>query len=1308
MAPDSTDLPPEGNEERPDPHTPETDGTSLDQRTLDAMLSADLGRADSPIQDELLTEDRLTDDRPVVPPPANTEHDPNEPLRESAASSADGPPADAAPRDANASGKADVMTQAELDAMVEAQMAANLEGDNFDAMVAEAQAAVLAEDTPPAAAAPPEEPPLTQADLDQLVADADDDVGPGEADTDAALSQEAIEALIAAKVEGRDADAPQADSSEQAAGKMDETLSQEALDALLAGETAGGEISGGQAADDDVALSQDALDALIAGGASAPEAAGPASADDNAALSQEALDALIAGGAAEPAASASSAEASDDAALSQDDLDALIAGGAAEPATPTPPAEASDDTALSQDDLDALIAGGVAESTPSAPPAEAGDDAVLSQDDLDAIIAGGVSDETAAPAPEEDGEALSQTAIDALLSGAAAQPQGPTGAEAPPPESAGDEDSPLDQSSIDALLAGGGDEAPLAGKEEEPPVAPAAGEDDALSQTSIDALISGLGMGDSESAEAPAAEGDDEISQDMVDAIIGGSGGAAVGAENLAAAGTTPDADASPLLSQADLDAIMEQAKTDQGRREAQRRKAIEAALAGARPTTARETPPPSPAAPSALNVFLAEHALRLVTSLAAALIVGFGTFAGLWLNTERIPDFSMVRVAVADELELAMERARAHMNAGEFGAAAEALKGPIARATPSPRRDDARYLELEARCRGLRYRTSGVEIPDLLSAIDRVVESASHHPRAPEALYWKAQLYEQDGLPRAASDVYEQIISYYPDMPRLDDVLMDASRLAMQLGEPLEAARYASTLISNFPGSRHYSEARLAYGDANEMAGSYEDARTLYLRVARSERNSSVGAEAFLRLGELAYRQRNYADAAMQLETRLSTATTSEGNDKVYLLLAQAYRKLDRLEDARHALNDLLSFYPNSPEAPKAFIELSQVQDDMGDGEAALATANRAAVTYPGDPLVLRNKGELLGRHGHPFSAAMALMDADACGAADPAVLLMAARLFRVAEMRSDARTAYEKLADDYGDTGQALTGNIELAQMIYEGGGVGEAVDRLEDLAQATLGGPKRLDALLALVEMYRDLGLDERVAELSHEISDKADQPEDLALAATALLAAGDVDGGMEALKRVDLARVKDRTAYRLLNQAGTSLMSLDPRQSLRYLEDAYLAYPRSRTLDDDQRLLTAYLQNNRVADARRMVVELKGHVDQSPADAPYLIDAAIALGDHQFGRGAYRTAADTYAMAIEASDLEGRTAQGLSADPRWAVFQRANALLELSDFQGSLPLYAQIENSDAPWAAEAGAKAEYARLQQKIRGGGSNVG
>jgi hypothetical protein len=99
---------------------------------------------------------------------------------------------------------------------------------------------------------------------------------------------------------------------------------------------------------------------------------------------------------------------------------------------------------------------------------------------------------------------------------------------------------------------------------------------------------------------------------------------------------------------------------------------------------------------------------------------------------------------------------------------------------------------------------------------------------------------------------------------------------------------------------------------------------------------------------------------------------------------------------------------------------------------------------------------------------------------------------------------------------------------------------------------------------------------------------------------------------------------------------------------------------------------------------------------------MIDAAILWGDYLFGKNDYRGAADAYGMATDATDAAKTHIAGTRKDPSWAKYQRANALLALNDYDASLALFQQIAGSGSPWAKEAGMKAEYARLQQRMRG------
>ncbi|MBI2423173.1 MAG: tetratricopeptide repeat protein [Candidatus Hydrogenedentes bacterium] len=1128
-------------------------------------------------------------------------------------------------------------------------------------------------------------------------------------------------------------------TTESSAGE-DPPLTQEDLDALLTAETAPPEpLPATAIPEDEAPLSQDDLDALIAAEAAPPEPL-PATAtpEDEAPLSQDDLDALIAAETAPPEPLPATAPPEDEAPLSQDDLDALIAAETAPPEPLPATATPEDEAPLSQDGLDALIA------AQAGPPAESiASKSNFDQNELDALIAGFADPPPAPPStpapvgssPAESPMGFSQADLDALIAqqspidslvasdGTSTQDLLDQLISASPAEAPAEIlTKPLSQQDIDALLSGAADQL-LAGKADDAVLTPDLSDAPmSLSADSINALVADL---DNETLNAIHANDRDTeeavgaISQDMIDSLIADASGddapifpsaetsGKVVNENFAAAATSAQAEGL-LLTQADLDALIEQSKNLDRDRQRKKEQAIAAAFQGkpapepaapARPLKAM-----APRQPSLAGLYFRAHALRVGMSIAAGLLTAMGTFALLHENRYRVPNVNHLATLNGAELHAASVRAQELLDEGAYEAAVKVLEGPIERAMPSNDRSDAQYLQLEAAYLGFRGPAGSDAYTGLLADTDTLVEERSTHPRAPEALRWKARLYEDHGEAVAAFDVYKEIIEGYPNTGFMDEVLMGAARIAIARKDPVKAAAYAQQLIRDFPGSPLTGEARLIRGDAFAVAGLEGDALTRYLQIAETEPDTRLGADAYLRIARLFFEKRDYKNAVLQLEQRLATATTTEGNDEVYLLLAQSYRRAGRLPEARDALNDLLNFLPESKSTPGAYIELSQVMEEMGDRVEALHVAKQAVGRYSDNPMVLVNQGELEGRAGNPIPAAKALLAAEEAGEEDPALVLAAARYLSTAGRRDEALAAYDRLRDYYTGSEQALAGGIEAARIRYRSGDLVKAVEELENLKTATEGRPQRLDALVALSEIYSDLGLNGKVDTLALEISATTEDPELLAAAANTLINSGAIKEGQDLFARVDLARVKNGTAYKLLMNYGTALLAIDPRRGLEMMEEAYANYPDSRTAADQDRLLTAYLQTDQGAAARRLVLDVENHVRDTPVDAPYLVDAANAWGDYLYGKGDFRMAAEAYNSALRApTGGSSRVIDGLKSTADWAKYQRANALLALDDFRESLTLYDELAASEAPWASDAATKAEYARLNQRLRAG-----
>ena len=857
----------------------------------------------------------------------------------------------------------------------------------------------------------------------------------------------------------------------------------------------------------------------------------------------------------------------------------------------------------------------------------------LDRADLDAVLAG--------PDPEAP---LDNQPLDAEIMRGDAEAEEGTGMA----DLAASLSSPQDAESPQTTTAPPVDKAAA---EVETPQAPAssalppAGEEDGtlLSQEALDALVEGSQQADGQ--EAPAARSSEAI-------VLKEETGAA------------------PIESPDDVGAPPDLEELPRKRRKARRK-------------------------PSELSLYLRENLLKVGASVAAFAVFSLGTFTYLYTHQRQIPDGKKLEEIQGGDLLRAVESAKAFVRDGNHGEAIRVLDDAIADAPAGPEKVEALFARVEAAFKALPQTPTDEQAERVHARINEFVEMAHTHPRAAEALIWKAQLYERCDILYGARDVYDQIVEDFPNTEKLDEVLFAAARLSMKVDAPKRAASYAQRLLRQYPGSPWANKAKILLADAYVEAGNPEDARVLYVRMAQTGLDTPAGAEAFARLGRLAFDEGKYDEAIKQLKTCLDMATTVEGNDKVSLLLARAYRAAGQLGEARRVLNELIEFFPENETTPEAFIELSEVLDDLGLRADAVRLAVQASQRYPKNQKVLANKASMFERDGNTLGAAQAWLAAHRAGPANPTYLLAAARGFHKSQALDEAMSAYRELVKFFPRAPEAFEGGIELAEVQYDNGQVGKALDSLDNLALVTEGKPQQLPVLIALGKMCMDLGLNDRAAEVFGKVAVFTTEPEMLGQAATAMLEAGAIEEGMAVAERLDTAKLTDTTAYQLGMAYGKALLRVDPRRAIERMERTYEDYPAERTPDGNQQLLEAYLAVGSSARARALVMDLDDHVRRNRIDAPRLAKAAVTWGDYLYDRADARAAADAYALAIQAGPEDLDAVQ-------WAKFQRANALLDLSDFEGSLHLFDEIAASDAPWAKQALAKAEYARTEQRLRG------
>lgn len=853
-----------------------------------------------------------------------------------------------------------------------------------------------------------------------------------------------------------------------------------------------------------------------------------------------------------------------------------------------------------------------------------------------------------------------------------------------------DAESPLDQSSIDDVLA---DVSSLgdADMDRVIPIAPgpvAAAELDERPRPA-DAEPSHEVVNENLSAAAGPVE--ELLSHDLIDALMSESAAST--------AAPSPD-ELAPVIAE------LPESETAEALSEKEVADAI-ASAAPAPPVPAAESPPRPTAQPSAekkpkpprkpwltpeMRHALRKHFVKAAVSLLVGILAGGGAYWGLSRLTETAPTSDALSALQQYDLRTIIRTAQSMIQGGQYAEAVAVLAPAIEQAADSPAKLDARYLLLDAQMRMLPEQPTVTEAEQAHIAIDALVGEAPSHPGAAAALRWKATLYERADMDHAAHGTYGEILAHHGNANDVDRVLFDAARLALQMGRADEAADHLRRLLQQFPGSPVAGQGKLMLGEAYAAAGEQDQARAVFQQIMDTQPENALGAAAAAKLGALAFDAKRYEEAITLLNRQIDTGLAT---GDVHLLLAKSYMALDRLAEAEQTLNDMLAFLPESAATPLAYVELSRVYEARGERGKALRVAQQAADRYPQVPAVLTNASEMLALTGQTLDAARALVAADSAGGNDAAHLLRAGRMFAASDELTPARDAFERLLAQYPTAPEAFEGGIDLARVLRGQGQVRKAVDRLESLSLATEGKPQQIPVLVALGEMYHGLGLYERSAAVFKRVADLAVAPKDLANAAVVLFDASLLDDALAVAARVDPAQLGEEEAYRFLQRYGSALLSTNPALGIEKLELAYEKYPAQRTPDDGFALLSANLAADRSARARALVMEAYRQYREAPVDAPQFQRNAVAWGDYLYAKSDYRAAAEAYGMAVEAGLADDE-------DTAWAQFQHANTLLKLDDLAGCLPMFETVAGGNSPWADEAKARADYVRLEQRLRG------
>lgn len=599
----------------------------------------------------------------------------------------------------------------------------------------------------------------------------------------------------------------------------------------------------------------------------------------------------------------------------------------------------------------------------------------------------------------------------------------------------------------------------------------------------------------------------------------------------------------------------------------------------------------------------------------------------------------------------------------------AHAQTGGAAQAVADPAEAEALFDEGRALYDGRLYGPAE-------RAFERFLERYPRSPRAPEALFLRAQSALATDDASGAAGLFVQFETAYPahplvgrarlalgryyyaqgDYDRAEAALLDAlarpappeltaeaayllGQTSLKQGRPdaaVDAFERAAT--DDTPSA---APALYALGYVYTEAGEPDTAADAFERLVRrypdSPENAAVGlalAEAYLRTGRL-------ADAAGEVERR-RPALSGDDAERADLLLGETRLQLG---DAEGAVAPLAAVPAGSPYARRAQLTLGRAASARGDWEAAVEAYAAAREDGPGQDLVtheaLYYEGlalKRLGRLGEAEARLAAVYEGRPDGPYAEAALLERGLLLYVGRRYDEAAETFGRLLQENPRSPYAG----EAARMQ------GEAYAALDDPARAREAFRRAEELGTASTETRAEVAFQDAYAEFR----------------------AGDYDAATGALLAVAQSDPSGPRAGEALFWAGEAAF-----QAGRYaraeeiLTDFVARFPDHRQADAGRYVLawTHFRRRDYAAAADGFERFLSAYT-RSAESVPYYADALLRLGDAYFALGRYEDARAVYARVPAA------TADRQGGD--YALYQTAQAFGSQGRTQEALDAYARL--------------------------------
>lgn len=219
----------------------------------------------------------------------------------------------------------------------------------------------------------------------------------------------------------------------------------------------------------------------------------------------------------------------------------------------------------------------------------------------------------------------------------------------------------------------------------------------------------------------------------------------------------------------------------------------------------------------------------------------------------------------------------------------------------------------------------------------------------APKALRQIGTLQLELGQTDEAASTFDEISSRYPDSPEGRDASFLLVDSLIELEKYEEARAAFGRMLDN---QAEYTPSQYArIGQLMLDREFYEEALASFNLAGETSDDPAVEQRVLFGRGESMYHLEQYDAAVEALNTLLTQYETTSRYYDAKFLLASAYRKMGKYEEAAEPLNDVFKFAPEAWRRNKASLELARLQQAALNDNAALASYLRVALLgNPGD----------------------------------------------------------------------------------------------------------------------------------------------------------------------------------------------------------------------------------------------------------------------------------------------------------------------------------------------------------------------